>query len=329
MASDQRTINDALGAHNAALKTAAARAAVAPRVVPVVHRVCDDLNQLVALVPDARQQADGSQMQLLALLSALGEREASDRIAAMAASTGAGQSLAGKAHQLMVRFLLSDDSPASQQALADDLERIGRAHPDNVLLTQVTIEIAHEETFPEIGHQLLQFAGGTMKNPVAAALRERQDADAAAARRDAALANKPLVLSGTLIDGKPFSTDSLKGKVVLVDFWATWCGPCRAELPRVRAVYDQYHSKGLEVVGVSNDYDAAAVTAFVAGSNMPWPELFDRDAAAGHKFNSVTVGQKIDGIPVMYLIDRKGVLRTVNARGNMEELIPRLLAEPN
>jgi peroxiredoxin len=92
-------------------------------------------------------------------------------------------------------------------------------------------------------------------------------------------------------------------------------------------MYDDYHSKGLEIVGVSNDYDADALKSFVLNAQMPWPEFFDADAAAKNEFNSITKGQKIDGIPVMYLIDKKGVLRTVNARENMEELIPKLLAE--
>jgi thiol-disulfide isomerase/thioredoxin len=141
------------------------------------------------------------------------------------------------------------------------------------------------------------------------------------------VANKPLALSGTLVDGKAFSTDSLKGKVILVDFWATWCGPCKAELPRVKKMYDDYHSKGLEVVGVSNDYDAEALKSFILNAELPWPQLFDANAAAKHDWNPLTVGQKIDGIPAMYLIDKKGLLRTVNARQNMEELIPQLLAE--
>jgi peroxiredoxin len=85
----------------------------------------------------------------------------------------------------------------------------------------------------------------------------------------------------------------------------------------------------LAILGVSNDFDVDALNKFTAKESMPWPELFDAGAAANHEWNSVTVAQGITGIPTMYLIDKKGVLRSASARDNMEELIPKLLAENN
>src|SRR5690606_1724849 len=71
--------------------------------------------------------------------------------------------------------------------------------------------------------------------------------------RRMALPGNPIQVTGTLLDGSPFNWDAYRGKVVLVDFWATWCGPCRAEVPNVIKMYQAYHDKGFDVVGISLD----------------------------------------------------------------------------
>jgi thiol-disulfide isomerase/thioredoxin len=137
------------------------------------------------------------------------------------------------------------------------------------------------------------------------------------------LVNKPLSLNFTSVDGKAVALSSLKGKVVLIDFWATWCGPCVREIPNVKATFDKLHSKGFEIVGISFDQDKEALTKFVAKNKMAWPQYFDGkgwENAFGKRF-------EIHSIPTMWLVDKKGNLRHLDGRDDLEQKVVKLLAE--
>jgi thiol-disulfide isomerase/thioredoxin len=128
----------------------------------------------------------------------------------------------------------------------------------------------------------------------------------------------------TAVDGKEVDLGKMRGKVVLLDFWATWCGPCRREIPNVLATYKKYHEKGFEVVGVSLDEDKQKMLADIEKLGMIWPQHFD-----GKGFeNEIARKYGINAIPAMWLIDKKGKVRETKARGEeLPQLVEKLLAE--
>lgn len=138
----------------------------------------------------------------------------------------------------------------------------------------------------------------------------------------AGLKNHPLELKFTAVDGRKVDLSKLRGKVVLVDFWATWCPPCVAELPHLLETYQKYHSKGFEIIGISLDEDKSELEAFVKEHGMAWPQHFD-----GKAWESALVGKfGVAELPTMWLVDKKGMLITSNAEGRLEELVEKHLA---
>ncbi|HEX4138730.1 MAG TPA: TlpA disulfide reductase family protein [Candidatus Methylacidiphilales bacterium] len=134
----------------------------------------------------------------------------------------------------------------------------------------------------------------------------------------------PFDLKYTAVDGTPVDLAQMRGKVVLVDFWATWCPPCRDEVPNVVAAYRKYHDKGFEILGVSLDGDKQALLAFTAQNGMTWPQDFDGKGWD----NAVAVANGIRAIPAMWLIGKDGKLITKNAREDLDSQVAQALAAP-
>lgn len=126
--------------------------------------------------------------------------------------------------------------------------------------------------------------------------------DPYAARSAVSAGQKAFAFHVKTVDGQTVNfPDDYKGKVVLLDFWATWCPPCRAELPRVVAAYNQYHSKGFEIVSVSLDQpgQGPALLQFIKDNNMTWPQIYD-----GRYWKAaVAVQYGVHAIPCPVLVD--------------------------
>jgi peroxiredoxin/outer membrane lipoprotein-sorting protein len=123
---------------------------------------------------------------------------------------------------------------------------------------------------------------------------------------------RPFALTATDLSGKPLNLAQYKGKVVLMDFWATWCGPCVGEMPNVIASYKKYHAAGFEVVGISLDQDKKSLTSFIAQNKMPWRQVFDGKGWG----NAVAKQYGVQSIPFGLLLNRDGTIAGVSVRGD-------------
>jgi peroxiredoxin len=123
---------------------------------------------------------------------------------------------------------------------------------------------------------------------------------------------------------KNVSLSRLKGKVVLIDFWATWCPPCVREIPRLKKYYDEFKDKGFEIIGVSMDFNTDKVRALMEKEQVDWPMI----ARGKGKNDEICKRYRVTSAPSFWLIDRKGILRHCGIEaGVLKEKIAQLTAE--
>lgn len=132
---------------------------------------------------------------------------------------------------------------------------------------------------------------------------------------------KPLNMAFTAMDGSKVDLSKMRGKVVLIDFWATYCGPCIKEMPHVRAMYDKYRDQGFEVIGIAADGDANRnrVLDILKKKGANWPQRLDQGSDVSVSLHSL---YKITVLPTVWLLNKEGVIVDTSARGErLEPLI--------
>lgn len=200
-------------------------------------------------------------------------------------------------------------SKYARSALADAI-RLGEAletHPDNAVAA---------DYYDKLSATLKQSS-----NPQHSEIAEMLAANV----RRLKLQGNAMIVQGTTLAGQPLDWAKYKGKVVLVDFWATWCGPCLQELPNVKDNYEKYHQQGFDVIGISLDENREQLTAFLSEEKIPWTNLFAED---GNQPTARYYG--ITGIPTGILVGRDGKVISLNARAEiLGELLEREFAKPD
>ena len=142
-----------------------------------------------------------------------------------------------------------------------------------------------------------------------------------------AMIKAPLVLKFTAVDGRAVDLAKLRGKVVFLNFWATWCVPCRVELPGLKQVYARHHQEGFEIVGIAMEAEAdqPKLLNFIAREKLPWPQHFD-----GRGWDNEIARQfAINSIPTTLLLDKTGRVAVTDPDAKkLEAEVERLLNSP-
>lgn len=218
----------------------------------------------------------------------------------------------------LVKF--AQDEPATQQALIDEVAKqlasLPREKTDELeLQLDVAMDIG---ALLEQGDSPLTLAA---YKKFSEALKARNDerVEPVLRRLDRTLLRlelpgKEIELASTALTGKPFDIKEYRGKVVLIDFWATWCQACMQELPELESLYQAYHDKGLEVVGINVDEEREIATKFTVSRGIGWVNLFE-EAASPNELSPLAARFGVTAFPTMILLDQSGKVVTVQVGG--------------
>jgi len=232
-----------------------------------------------------------------------------------------------RAAALASEYRDTETSDERREAIEEEYDQMGRtameANRDNYFGAMMLQQMGYELTGQEILDQIALFPAALQQTELLTRMKENAE------QKIKTEAGQPFIdveqpdASGTAVSLKS-TVENPANKYVLLDFWASWCGPCMGEVPHLKKTYDEFHPKGFEIYGVSFDKDREKWLGAVEANGMNWihvSELNGFDCQAGKDY-------AVQGIPSNFLIDAQGVIVAKNLRGEeLYEKIAELLAE--
>jgi thiol-disulfide isomerase/thioredoxin len=266
------------------------------------------LGALQVLAQQGQEEAETALFALPEELKAAGQDEYARLAQAMVFQVKIGNAANGDVEEFEAVLL---EAQAAIQALGAD---IGQAEMQVIqTATRASEAIANRLEDPSIAVDVYTGAAELLKGTGIEELAAQADQLLGAARR-LGLPGSKMEFVGYTLDDEAVDIADLEGQVVLVDFWATWCGPCIGEIPNMTKMYEAYHEDGFEIVGVSVDRDLEALASFIEERETPWIILADNQPEK-EDYESIARNYGVTGIPTMILIGKDGKVISTSARG--------------
>jgi thiol-disulfide isomerase/thioredoxin len=219
------------------------------------------------------------------------------------------------------------DAAAAEEALTAIIKEV-----DSPWGAAFLIEISRQFEYSgqmELASKLVKQSEELAKELPSDAIKERIASSCEKYWKRASVMGSEIDFSGLAeLDGTPFDFAPYRGKVVVVDVWATWCKPCREELPNVRAMYEKRSAEGVDVIGVNIDDDRSKLDMFLSEEKLPWKTVVTADSTKVGFETPLVERLGISGIPFVAIIGKDGKVAALHSRGpELDKKIAELLAK--